>query len=112
VSLETPSGKVLAETRVNGSAVPGDAPGWVSAEFSKPATLRQGERLALVLRSDDANFEIYPIRDGAPYGFGAGTTFSAGYAQFSTGSSWAGWDQWDESNRKDGDLQFALQLAP
>jgi hypothetical protein len=78
----------------------------------EPASLRVGERLALVLRSDDADFEAYPVRDGSPYGFGAGTTFTSGYAQFRSEGNWVGWDQWGESDRKDGDLQFALQLAP
>ena len=109
VSLETPSGKVLGEARVDASRVPDGAPGWVSATFR--AGCPEARRAApLVLRSDDEEFEAYPIRDGTPYGFGTGTTFP-GYAQFTTGGSSTGWDQWGEDNRRDGDLQFALRLA-
>jgi hypothetical protein len=36
--------------------------------------------------------------------------FTAGYAQFSHAGGWTGWDQWGDTNRSDGDLQFALQL--
>jgi hypothetical protein len=110
VQLEDPDGKALAVASVPGTLVPTDGPGWVKATFSKPPLLHKGQKLALVLRSTGGTFEAFPLRKGLAFGFADATVFTAGYAQFSSGGGWAGWDQWDHPNRRDGDLQFALRL--
>ena len=110
VRLESPDGKALAVSNVPGAPVPSDGPGWVSATFRKPPLLRTGEKLALVLRSHGGGFEAFPLRKGLAFGFAGATVFTAGYAQFSSGGRWTGWDQWGDTNRSDGDLQFALRL--
>ena len=110
IRLETPEGKALAVSNVPGTLAPTDGAGWVSATFRKPPLLKQGEKLALVLRSAGGTFEAYPLRKGLAFGFDSGTIFSSGYAQFSRSGSWKGWDQWGEPNRHDGDLQFAFRL--
>jgi hypothetical protein len=112
VSLESPSGKTIASTEVEASHVPGTSDGWVEARFTKAPLVHPGQKLALVLRASDEDFEAYPLRDGTRYGFSSATLFAAGYAQFNTGDGWVGWDMWGESNRRDGDLQFALRLDP
>jgi hypothetical protein len=111
VRLEDPRGRTLAVANVPGALVPSDGPGWVSATFRKPPRLRKGQKLALVLRSAGGTFEAFPLRKGRAFGFDDGTVFSGGYAQFSRSGSWMGWDQWGDSNRTDGDLQFALRLG-
>ncbi len=110
VRLEDPFGKTLAVANVPGALVPSDGPGWVSATFRKPPLLHNGQKLALVLRSAGGTFEAFPLRKGRAFGFDEATVFSSGYAQFSRSGSWTGWDQWGQSNRRDGDLQFALRL--
>ena len=110
VRLEDPNGKLLALSEVPGARVPSTTAGWVSAIFRKPATLRDGERLALVLRSVGGTFEAFPLRKGLAFGFDGQTLFGDGSAQFLTDGKWTGWDQWDQPNRKDGDLQFAFHL--
>jgi hypothetical protein len=110
VRLESPDGKALAVANVPGTEVPSDGPGWVSATFRKPPLLHSGQQLALVLRSDRGTFEAFPLRKGLAFGFTSSTVFTAGYAQFSHGGTWTGWDQWGDTNRSDGDLQFALRL--
>jgi hypothetical protein len=112
IRLENPEGTVLAVAKVPGALVPADGAGWVSAIFRKPPLLVRGETVALVLRSAGATFEAYPLRKGLAFGFDSGTFFGSGYAQFSRSrsGSWKGWDQWGDTNRKDGDLQFALRL--
>jgi hypothetical protein len=110
VRLEDPRGKALAVSNVPGSRVPSGEPGWVSATFRHPAVVKPGQKLALVLRSAGGTFETFPLRKGSAFGFDGSTIFSWGYAQFSSSGSWAGWDQWGDSNRSDGDLQFALRL--
>jgi hypothetical protein len=110
VRLESPDGRALAVSNVPGAQVPSDGPGWVSATFRKPPLLRKGEKLALVLRSHGGTFEAFPLRKGLAFGFDGETVFTDGYAQFSRAGSWTGWDQWGDTNRSDGDLQFALRL--
>jgi hypothetical protein len=110
VRLEDPEGRTLAAAGVPGALVPSDGPGWVRATFPNPPLLRNGQKLALVLRSAGGTFEAFPLRKGLDFGFGDATVFSAGYAQFLRAGKWAGWDQWDHPNRRDGDLQFALRL--
>ena len=111
VRLEDPSGRALAVANVPGALVPSDGPGWVSATFRRPPLLRNGQKLALVLRSAGGTFEAFPLRKGLAFRFDASTVFHAGHAQFSRSGRWAGWDQWGQSNRKDGDLQFALRMS-
>jgi hypothetical protein len=110
VRLESPEGQTLAVSNVPGAQVPSDGPGWVSATFKRPPLLRTGEKLALVLRSAGGTFEAFPLRKGIAFGFAGATAFTAGYAQFSRAGSWRGWDQWGDTDRSDGDLQFALRL--
>jgi hypothetical protein len=111
IRLETASGKLLAGASVAPTDVPSSTPGWVEARFAKPPTLKPGEQYALVLRSDDVEYETYPLRDGTAFGFSSSTVFPSGYAEYDAGEGWGGWDMWGESNRRDGDLQFALLLS-
>jgi hypothetical protein len=110
VRLEDPDGKPLAVAGVPGALVPSDGPGWVKATFPKPPLLRDGQKLALVLRSAGGTYEAYPLRKGENFGFDRDTFFGDGHAQFSRDGGWTGWDQWDHPDRRDGDLQFALRL--
>jgi hypothetical protein len=112
VKLEDPRGRTLATSSVPGTQVPSGGLGWVSTTFRHPPVLRPGQRLAFVLRSPGGAFETFPLREGTAFGFTGNTVFGSGSAQFSSSGSWTGWDQWGDSNRRDGDLQFALRLGP
>jgi hypothetical protein len=111
VRIETEQGHALAVANIPGAQAPLDGAGWVSAVFRKPPLVRNGQKVALVLRSAGGTFQAYPLRKGTAFGFGPATVFSSGYAQFLHGGSWKGWDQWGDADRRDGDLQFALQLS-
>ena len=102
VQLEDPGGKTLAAASIQGPRVPSGSAGWVSATVPKPPVIRDGSKLALVLRSTSGAFEAFPLRKGLAFGFGA--VFSGGSAQYSTSQGWTGWDQWGDTNRTDGDL--------
>jgi hypothetical protein len=72
--------------------------------------LGAGEAAALREAAASPSYATFPVRKGTDFGFDSGTVFTAGYAQFTTGGDWTGWDQWGVSDRRDGDLQFALDL--
>jgi hypothetical protein len=114
VRLETPAGKVLAESDIPASNVGDTLPTWVVARFAHAPEIRPGMAVALVLRSDaSGSYDTFPLRDGSKFGFAPQTVFSAGFAQLtSSGNAWTGWDQWGSTDRHDGDLQFALELRP
>jgi hypothetical protein len=59
----------------------------------------------------DRSYQTFPLRKGTAFGFDPGTLFAGGYAQYSDGGSWTGWEQWGQRNRRDSDLQFALDVA-
>jgi len=100
VRLETSGGSLIA----SGTVTCGTSYAWCKVPMN--ATLRKGTGYNLTLKSGSGTvYDTFPIRDGSAYGFS--THFSDGYAQFTTnGKTWAGWDMWGASNRKDADLQF------
>jgi hypothetical protein len=61
--------------------------------------------------SSSSAYEAFPIRKGNEFGFSRTLVFSAGYAQFNDGDGWIGWDQWGGRDRRNSDLQFALDVA-
>jgi hypothetical protein len=70
-----------------------------------------GTPLALTASAaGQSSYRVFPVRKGTRFGFDARTMFSDGYAQFSHGTGWAGWKQWGQSDRRDADLQFALEV--
>jgi hypothetical protein len=106
--IERVDGGVLASGTVPAGEVATRSPEWVHVRFAKPVSA-DGARIALTAASSEASsYEAFPIRNGAEFGFNSRTVFTGGYAQFNAGGGWTGWDQWGESNRRDGDLQFAL----
>ena len=96
VRLEKANGTLIKSVNVTA----GDVFAWLTFPFS--ATLTKGQAYNLAL-SSSGEYEAYPVRDGKDYGF---TTCFPGYAQFTTGAGWKGWDQWGVTNRQDADLQF------
>jgi len=110
--LERPDGGALASAVVSGTAVPARNPGWVHVRFSKPVSLEPGTSFALTASAAAASsYEVFPIRKGTGFGFNAKTFFDGGYAQFNNGRGWIGWDQWGGHDRRNSDLQFALDVS-
>jgi hypothetical protein len=104
-------GAALASASVGASSIPADGDRWVHVRFTRPVRA-PGRSLALTAAADaPSSYEAFPIRNGAEFGFDTRDVFSAGYAQFTGGGAWTGWDQWGQPNRHDGDLQFAIELA-
>jgi hypothetical protein len=105
-------GQGLASLSVAPDEVPTTEAGWVHVRFSKPVSLAAGTGFALTASAASADsYEAFPVRKGASYGFDRRTYFTGGYAQFTDGGRWVGWDQWGGHDRREGDLQFALDLG-
>jgi len=56
-------------------------------------------------------YRVFPVRKGTEFGFDRSTVHDGGYAQFTDGSGWVGWDQWGRENQRNSDLQFALDVT-
>jgi hypothetical protein len=112
LSIGPAVGGVLAKASVPASSVPSDGDRWVHVRFAHPVRA-PGRSLALTAAADAASsYEAFPIRKGIEFGFDPRAVFDPGYAQFTRGDgAWTGWDQWGQPNRRDGALQFALDLA-
>jgi hypothetical protein len=107
--LERAGGGVLAAGTIPARRVRRDAPGWVHVRFDQTVPLDGSEQLALVATASARSaYEAFAIRKGTEFGFDRRTVFDGGYAQFTEGGSWTGWDQWGGRDLKTGDLQFAL----
>lgn len=106
IRLEKADGTLVEQGTVDASQS-GSFYGWVSLPLATQPTLLNGQGYHLVLSApSDTVYQAYPIRDGSDQHFPAPTVFPDGWAEFSTGSGFTGWDQWGQPNRKDGDLQF------
>jgi hypothetical protein len=110
--IERASGGVLAAGAVPARRVPSDHPGWVHVRFPRAVSLDRGEQLALTAASTAGSaYEAFAIRKGTEFGFHPRTVFDGGYAQFTQRGAWVGWDQWGGRDLRNGDLQFALDIA-
>ena len=110
--IERPGGKVFASATVASRKVPTSGPGWVYARFASPTSQASGTELALTASaSAAAAYRAFPVRKGTEFGFDRSTVFDGGYAQFTDGSGWVGWDQWGGRDQRNSDLQFALDVA-
>jgi hypothetical protein len=110
LSIATVGGDTLGSATVPAGQIPSDRDRWVHVRFAQPISAK-GKSIALVASASSSSYSAFPIRKGMEFGFNAQTVYSPGYAQFTSGGSWTGWDQWGQPNRHDGALQFALDLA-
>ena len=85
---------------------------WATYTFSSAHTLVAGQTYHLDLEATSTSaYDFFPIRKGLSYGFQIPTYFPDGHAEFKVNcGSWAGWTEWGEANRTDGDLQFYFNL--
>jgi hypothetical protein len=110
--IERAAGGVLRSASVSAHEVAGSHPGWVHVRFSRPVTIKGNESVALTAAASEAgSYEAFPIRKGTEFGFSPRTVFDGGYAQFTDGGTWVGWDQWGGHDLHNGDLQFMLDVA-
>jgi hypothetical protein len=110
--LERPDGQALASATLAPGDVPSGGAGWVHVRFSKPASLAPDSDFALTASAAAASsYEAFPIRKGTGFGFDPKTFFDDGYAQFNDGGGWTGWEQWGAQDRRNSDLQFALDVS-
>ena len=112
--LEKADGTLVQSVSVDGSLARSDKYAFVKAAFPAAVTLKAGQAYNLVLQAPAGSFSAYPIRDGGPFGFAAGTVFKEGHCEFNTGSGWQGWDGWTSSGSSSyvyGDLQFYFQTV-
>jgi hypothetical protein len=113
--LETADdGRALAAASVPARDISTRSPQWVHVRFPRRVALPPETTLALAASAGrDGAYRTFPLRKGTHFGFDPRTVFSGGYAQFSSdGEDWTGWDQWGQHDRRDGDLQFALDVRP
>jgi hypothetical protein len=110
--IERPGGKALASAAVAPGKVPTTQPGWVYARFASPTSPAPDTDLALRASAESASaYRVFPVRKGTEFGFDRSTVLEGGYAQFTDGSGWVGWDQWGNQDQRNSDLQFALDIA-
>ena len=110
--IERPGGKVLASASVAPGKVPTTSPGWVYARFASPTSPAPDTEFALTASAASASaYRAFPVRKGTEFGFDRSTVLAGGYAQFTDGSGWVGWDQWGRQDQRNSDLQFALDVA-
>ena len=110
--IERPGGKALASAAVAPGKVPTTGPGWVYARFASPTSPAPRTDLALTASAASASaYRAFPVRKGTEFGFDRSTVLEGGYAQFTDGSGWVGWDQWGNEDQRNSDLQFALDIA-
>jgi len=116
VNLENGDGTLIEQTQIPADSIPLTNPpsyAWANFTFSSAHILATGQNYHLQLgTASSSSYQAFPIRKGYGYGFQAQTYFPDGYAQFNQGDSWAGWTQWGQTERVDGDLQFYFTLAP
>lgn len=80
---------------------------WVTFKFTALRSLFSGDGYNLEFDAPAGTvYQAFPVRKGTGQGFKTGAYFHDGYAEFNSGSGWAGWTQWGVTNRTDGDLQF------
>jgi hypothetical protein len=110
--IARPGGKALASAAVAPGKVPTTGPGWVYARFASPTSPAPNTDLALTASAASAAaYRAFPVRKGTEFGFDRSTVLEGGYAQFTDGSGWVGWDQWGNEDQRNSDLQFALDVA-
>jgi hypothetical protein len=110
--IERVAGGVLGSGSLPAGAIASGRPRWVHVRFPAPIAVNGGESIALsAAASQQGSYEAFPIRKGTEFGFSRRTVFDGGYAQFTAGGSWVGWDQWGGHDLHNGDLQFMLDLA-
>jgi hypothetical protein len=115
VRLERADGTLVEQGEIPAGLFPSSSSthGWATYTFAALRTLSPGETYHLVLQGvGSSQYQVFPVREGAAYGFSPTTFFGDGYAQFKEGSTWVGWTQWGVKNRTDGDLQFYFAIAP
>lgn len=105
------SGATVARGALPAAAV-GTGHAWVHFELGN-RLLAAGGKYTLELRcAESSTYDLYPIRKGTAMSVGfKSALFVEGYAQFTTGGPWRGWDQWGQPDRLDGDLQFYLTFT-
>ncbi|MGH2511276.1 MAG: hypothetical protein ACRDGQ_01175, partial [Candidatus Limnocylindrales bacterium] len=106
VALKTSGGSVLATGSISAGSI-SSSTRWATARLSTSVTLRKGTGYQLVLSAPSGtSYSAFGVEKGNNYGFSSATYFTDGYAQYTTGSGWAGLT--DESGRTatNADLQF------
>jgi hypothetical protein len=114
VLLEESDGNVVEQGTVSASSIPESSSkySWATYTFSAMRTLLDGQSYNLVLEAPSGTeYQAYPVRKGSKELFQPSTFFHDGHAEFSVGGTWAGWTQWDQTNRTDGDLQFYFSVV-
>jgi hypothetical protein len=111
--LERSDGTVLARGRAAARRISSRSPQWAHVRFKRAITAPFEEELALTASArDEGAYETFPLRKGTEFGFDARTIFAGGHAEHFDGDRWTGWDQWGVPDRRDSDLQFALDVEP
>lgn len=114
VRLENGNGSLIEQGYLSAASFPLTSPishVWRTYTFSTTHTLLAGQTYHLELEAaSSSEYEAYPMEKGGMYGYDKLTYFPDGYAQFTSGSGWAGWSVWGATNVTYSDLQFYFGL--
>ena len=109
ITLETAGGTVLATGSISAGAI-GTSAGWATTSLSSSVDLVAGRGYLLVFTAPSGTaYSAFSIEHGINYKFPASEYFSDGYAQFTTGSGWAGFTDESGDVSSNSDLQFYLK---
>jgi hypothetical protein len=110
--LDRMDGARMATATVPARTISSRHPQWVHVRFATPVPVPLRTPFALTASAARAlSYETFPLRKGTDFGFDSRTLFGGGYAQYASGRGWTGWSQWGEHDRRDSDLQFALDVG-
>jgi hypothetical protein len=116
IRLEHSDGSLIEQGTISASQISTNY-SWVDFTFvNGPHLLQTHQTYHLEFSAPPGDaYHTFPLQDGSIYwlsrDFPTSNLFTDGYAQFTSGATWLGWDTWGKSDRRDGDLQFYFTLS-
>lgn len=111
--LEDSAGDVLATAEFPAQQFSTTEHRWATQNFDRPASLQAGQTYYLVLSSPNGSYSTFCLGDGQRFGFGTGSVFSKGHAEYDLGTGagwliWYGYAEVGDLAARNGDMQFYL----
>ena len=113
LTIEDGSGNIVRQASTSISAIPSNQYDWVKFAIAPAFDLTPQAQYRFRLSAPaSSSVLIFPIRKGTstndPNNVFSAALVSTGRAEFTSGGSWSGWDQWCAPDRNDFDHQFYI----